>query len=145
MTWSRRLTAAIAGAVALIGCGVDVAVVSTGASRTAGQAAGAPDTADRVTTDTTNTTQPPQDPVTTPAGTAVVEAELYADIDLASVAELDGDKPDRAHDAFVAVAFTDIERWWASVYPEVYGASFEPLAGGLHTDARASHAPPPSR
>jgi predicted metalloprotease len=32
----------------------------------------------------------------------------------------------------VAVAVTDIERWWAEQFPAIYGEAFEPLEGGLY-------------
>ncbi|MFP5487714.1 MAG: neutral zinc metallopeptidase, partial [Acidimicrobiia bacterium] len=73
-------------------------------------------------------------PTTEPAPTmpTVVEPELFVDVELASVVDVDAGKPAREHDAFVAVAFTDVERWWSEAYPDVYGAPFEPLAGGVY-------------
>lgn len=67
------------------------------------------------------------DPVAT-----VTTSELFVDVDLADVVDTGGDKPARDHDAFLAVAATDVERWWAEQFPEVYGAPFDPLAGGIH-------------
>lgn len=95
---------------------------------------------DHTTTTTTTTTAPV---VTAPATTRpledidvtdppVIEPELLATIPFVDVVDVDEFKPARAHDGFVAVAFTDVERWWSEVYPSVYGAPFEPLAGGLY-------------
>jgi len=63
---------------------------------------------------------------------AIPEPQISATIALSDVVDLGGDKPTRDHDEFVAVAFTDIERWWAESYPQVYGGEFEPLAGGIY-------------
>ncbi len=53
-------------------------------------------------------------------------------IPFTDVVDVDGNKPARDHDEFVAVAFTDIERWWTDSYPAVYGEPFEPLEGGVY-------------
>lgn len=129
----------IVTATALGACGFDTDVVSIDASRT--PAAG---TADEPTESSAPPpTIPPTDPSTEPAapatstvpaptGPPVVEPELFVDVDLASVIDIDDRKPPRDHDRFVAVALADIERWWSEGYPQVYGAPFEPLAGGVY-------------
>ena len=73
-------------------------------------------------------------PPTAPASTLppIVEPELKADIELADVVDVDDGKPERDYDRFVAVALTDIARWWNEQYPAVYGIPFEPLAGGVY-------------
>jgi predicted metalloprotease len=99
---------------------------------------GVPDTVTPSTTPTvppTATTAPPTVPPTTEADLTepeIIEPVLAVEIPFADVVDADADKPLRAHDGFVAVAFTDIERWWAEVFPEVYGAAFEPLDGGIY-------------
>jgi predicted metalloprotease len=56
---------------------------------------------------------------------------LLADIPITDVVDIDENKPARDYDAFVAVAITDVERWWTDVFPEVYGEPFVPLANGI--------------
>lgn len=146
----------IAGAIALAACGVDPDVVSREATRTPGDLSTSPTTP--ATTPATGTappaTSPPTEPSTTPTPPAttappvltappLVEPELFVEIDLATVVDIDERKPARAHDTFVAVAFSDIERWWSDVYPGVYGEPFEPLAGGVYAGypERASDVP----
>ena len=135
----RRLAAALAGAICLTACGVDADVVSLDATRTP-----PPVTVTEPTDDvrvppptippTDRSTEPTEPPATTPVPAAprVVEPELFVDVELSSVIDVDERKPVRAHDALVGVAFTDIERWWSEVYPNVYGGPFEPLAGGVY-------------
>ena len=79
--------------------------------------------------------EPVDPPHTTPPGDtlpAIVEPELRVSIPFADVVDVDDDKPPRDHDDFVAVAFTDIERWWGEVYPTVYGEPYQPLQGGVY-------------
>lgn len=84
-------------------------------------------------TDSSTTTTAPPDTVPPVAVVpAIVEPELFTELDIADVVDLGGDKPARDHDTFVAVAFTDIQRWWSEVYPEVYGKPFETLEGGVY-------------
>ncbi|MEZ5295230.1 MAG: DUF305 domain-containing protein [Ilumatobacteraceae bacterium] len=84
-------------------------------------------------TDTALTTQaaPPTtvEDVTEPL---IIEPELAVSIPFTDVVDADAAKPARDHDGFVAVAFTDIERWWNETFPAVYGDAFEPLDGGLY-------------
>jgi predicted metalloprotease len=89
-------------------------------------------------------TVPPDSTSTIPAATAppttapdvteplIIEPELAVSIPFLDVVDADADKPPREHDEFVAVAFTDVERWWSEIYPEVYGTPFEPLSGGIY-------------
>jgi predicted metalloprotease len=139
-----RLAALIVGAVVLAACGVDADVIRLEATRSpASESTEPPVTTPPVTTmpttpptdRDTGTTMPPEPTTpTTPTPTVppVVEPALYVDVALASVVDVDERKPARAHDPFVAVAFTDIERWWSEMYPAVYGEAFEPLVGGVY-------------
>lgn len=78
-------------------------------------------------------TQPPATPpATEPPTTTPAEHELFVSIALDQVIDVGGSKPERRHDAFVAVALSDVERWWAEELPTVYGIAFEPLAGGVY-------------
>ena len=47
----------------------------------------------------------------------ISEPELLADIPIGDVVNVDANKPVRDYDAFVAVAVTDIERWWGETLP----------------------------
>ena len=134
----------LAGAVLLAACGVEIDVVSLDATRTPPTTGTTDAGSDAIGETVPAPTIPPTDPATdttvppttteappTPTSPPVVEPALYVDIELASVVDVDERKPARAHDPFVAVAVTDIERWWSEVYPDVYGEPFEPLAGGV--------------
>ncbi|MDJ0770005.1 MAG: hypothetical protein QNJ12_14485 [Ilumatobacter sp.] len=146
----RNLALAVAGAISLAACGVDQGVVSTAADRTLEREPAA--AIDEVVTDkttpptpttpqggpdgdgaTTDATAPPTSPSPTePTLPAIIEPELFVSVPFEDVVDVDENKPSRDHDEFVAVAFTDIEQWWAEVYPEVYGEPFVPLEGGVY-------------
>lgn len=82
-------------------------------------------------------------PVDDPAEPTLVVHELLTSIPIDQVVDVGRSKPARDHDDFVAVAFTDIERWWANELPEVYGIEFEPLAGGIYAGYPERTAPIP--
>ncbi|HUF97835.1 MAG TPA: hypothetical protein VMM60_06865 [Ilumatobacter sp.] len=89
-------------------------------------------TPETVPTDPANTQAVPN---TTVPGTTlppILEPELYADIPLADVVNVGDSKPDRNHDAFVAVALADIEGWLIDEFPALYGEDFEVLGGGIY-------------
>jgi predicted metalloprotease len=74
-------------------------------------------------------------PASTVPGTTlppILEPELYADLPLSDVVDLGDAKPAREHDAFVAVALADVEKWLTSEFPAVFGEEFEPLEGGIY-------------
>ena len=73
----------------------------------------------------------------------IVEPELRVTIPFADVVDVDDNKPPRDHDEFVAVAFTDIERWWGEVFPLVYGKPYEPLEGGVYAGYPERESPIP--
>lgn len=138
---SSRVAVVLAAVITLAACGAEVEVVTLGATRTpptdrASVEAPAPPTippTDPSTEPTAPpTTVPSTPPPTTPPTLPETGPELFVDIDLASVVDVDDAKPRRAHDPFVAAAFADIERWWSEMYPQVYGTPFEPLAGGVY-------------
>lgn len=134
-----RPAAVLAGALLLAACGVDADVVSLDATPTPRPTTSTVPDVNATPAPTIPPTDPPADapsstavaPITATPPT-VVQPEIFTDIDLATVIDVDAGKPPRAHDAFVAVAFTDIEQWWREVYPELYGEPFEPLAGGVY-------------
>jgi len=136
----RRRAIGIAGlvtaVVSLTACGTDQGVVTV-AAETDDPATAAP-TATTLEPNPTDGSQPPStEPSTTPASTAapeptISEPELLTEIPIGDVVNIDANKPARDYDDFVAVAFTDVERWWSEVFPEIYGEEFQPLTGGLY-------------
>jgi predicted metalloprotease len=101
-------------------------------------AQGTPDNTEPSSSEPETTEPPSTAPATTPTPTEpepslppISEPELLADIPIGDVINVDASKPVREYDAFVAVAMTDIERWWAETFPEVYGKPFEQLRGGV--------------
>ncbi len=134
----RSILLAVAGGLGLVACASDPAVISISASPTPDEAEVIEpvDTtvppADSTTTAPTTTESSVPTPATEPTLPPIVEPELSVSIPLGDVVDIDDNKPRRDHDEFVAVAFTDIERWWAEVFPEVYGEPFEPLSGGVY-------------
>ena len=113
---------------------------------------------DRAVPDTAPSDTAPSDTApsdTAPAGTAppttaadvteplVIEPELNASIPFTDVFDVDPSRVPNRHDEFAAVAFTDVERWWAEVYPEVYGQPFEPLRGEVYIGSPTRTTPIP--
>ncbi len=135
---SRRATAALAVAACLLSaCAADAGVITLSASQTPVEATIPPATSpstttDQVAPDDSSTTAPIGTEPPAPTLPVIVEPELLAEVAFSDVVDADDDKPPRDHDAFVAVAFTDIERWWGEVYPEVYGEPYQPLEGGVY-------------
>lgn len=142
-----QVTVLLAATLTAGACGVDRDVVAIDASRTpiatpsesTDGGPPVPPTTRPAQDDVTDTTVSEPPPSTSPPPTAppstlppIVEPELNADIALADVVDVDPGKPARDYDAFVAVALTDIQRWWNEQYPAVYGVPFEPLEGGVY-------------
>lgn len=65
----------------------------------------------------------PGDPVPTPEPAYEV---------IPGVVDFGGSKPPQDYDGFLTAAFGDIQAYWNEAFPEVYGASFEPLSGGIY-------------
>ena len=92
------------------------------------------------------TTAPGTTPATTAAEVAeplIIEPELAASVPFADVFDVDPGRIGNEHDEFTAVAFTDIERWWTEVFPEVYGQQFEPLRGEVYVGSPTRSTPIP--
>jgi len=105
------------------------------APATSGPTESVPDTdAPDTTPPTTETAPSTSAPATTEPAVAetATEPQILVDIAFGDIVDADANKPPRSHDAFVAAAFTDIQRWWGEVFPDVYGAPFEPLQGGIY-------------
>lgn len=73
--------------------------------------------------DTTSSADDPTD--TAPPGTTI---ELPAD---QNVIDFGDAKTPRDYDGFLVAAFRDIESFWATNFPELYGKAFQPLQGGI--------------
>ena len=145
-TWLRRSTGLprhrataliVLAAAAVSACAADAGVISLSATPTPTVVTIPPVTAPEQAPESTSA--PVDEPVAPPQTTppvdtlpAIVEPELRVSIPFADVVDVDDDKPPRDHDDFVAVAFTDIERWWGEVYPTVYGEPYQPLQGGVY-------------
>lgn len=148
MTGIRRragaLCAVLLTTVIATGCSPDQGVLSIGAEQAQQRPSAVPSTPTTTTPPTAPTTepsppttvpeevpeitQPPDEPDLPP----IVEPELAVQIPIADVVNVGDSKAARDHDAFVAVAFADIERWWGEVFPQIYDAAFQPLAGGVY-------------
>ncbi|NNE13021.1 MAG: hypothetical protein HKN41_12345 [Ilumatobacter sp.] len=152
-TRRRRSIAGAAAAVCLLAaCGVDAGVSTMSAEPTGqsgdptgvgpdddaaiGSEPALPTTDAPVDDGTTDAVpEPPPSTTTTPVEPtlpSIVVPELNAQIPIADVVDVDDGKPARDYDDFVAVALTDIERWWNEVFPQVYGVQFDPLEGGVY-------------
>ena len=125
-------------AAVLVGCAAEPGVQTRGAEPSPDAVLTPPEPATTAPPASAPGTTPPSTPPgTTPVATAPptepprADPELFADVPLADVVDIDDAKPARDYDAFVAVAVADIERWWGEVFPQVYGEPFMPLANGI--------------
>lgn len=141
----RRATVlAVVGAALLSACAVDAGVDSVSASPTPSVSTIPPIAVQDTQADSESPTPDPATPVADtqdapptsapPVATLppIVEPEIRVSFELADVVNVDGSKPARDHDELVAVAFTDIERWWTEVYPAAYGEPHVLLEGGVY-------------
>ena len=140
---TRRAIALAAAAALLVACGADQGVITLSAADTrdvppVGDEVAPSSSNDAVVPDTLPATESDAEPdvatttdAPSPTLPPIIEPQLSVSIPIGDVVDVDPNKPERDHDEFVAVAFTDIERWWADVYPEVYGEPFQPLLDPL--------------
>jgi predicted metalloprotease len=134
----RTLLASIALALTITSACANEQGVSTIAAEQSPALAPAPPDTQPPSTSAPGDTQPPTssspatEPPVDPSLPAISEPELFVDIPIDQVVDVDGNKPARDYDAFVGTALADLERWWGEVYPAVYGEPFEPLAGGVY-------------
>jgi predicted metalloprotease len=68
-------------------------------------------------------------PATTPPAAV---PSIQTDASLEDLAEVGDAKEAREYDDLVAAALLDIEEWMTEVHPQVHGAEWEPLAGGVY-------------
>lgn len=81
---------------------------------------------------TTNPPGPPTSTGPTTTGLPVTTAVPGPPVALSSVVDVGDAKPERFYDVYLATAIADIEAWWTEQYPRLYGAPYEPLAGGIY-------------
>ena len=68
---------------------------------------------------------------TTVAGDDPAPVEPTYDI-IPGVVDFGADKPAQPYDGFLTAAFGDIQAFWNDAFVESYGATFEPLSGGIY-------------
>ncbi len=111
-----KITAALAGWLALASCG----------SSSPGLTAGRSDAVDTVgTVDTTVEVSLPDTGGTTPPPSTYVPNPNNAIIDLG-----DGKTP-QPYDDFLQASVADVQDYWRETYPAVYGAPYQELSGGI--------------
>ena len=72
-------------------------------------------------------------PSTEPGGpTTTSEQVIDASNDIADVVDVGDGKEPRSYDEFVAAALSDVQAFWRTSYPEVYGEEFDELDGGIY-------------
>ena len=81
----------------------------------------APDSSAPSTTDQTEPADP-SPPVTEPS-VAVVDPTAI---------NFGPNKPEREYDDFLLATLSDLDAWWAVIYPEVYGEPWQPLQGEVY-------------
>jgi predicted metalloprotease len=116
-----------AGAVALSACAADVEVTT--------------ERAEPIRLDEPAATLPSEpsagDPTVVPApddpgaSPTIPTAAPTGDVDPTAI-NFGPNKPERAYDDFLLAVMTDLELWWAQVYPAIYGEAFTPLEGDVY-------------
>ncbi len=51
---------------------------------------------------------------------------------IGAVVDVGDAKPARDYDSYLAAALADIQSWWTTQYPALFGDSFRPLSGGIY-------------
>jgi predicted metalloprotease len=132
------VTVALPAAIGLLlsACAVDPDVVATRAEPARAEVEPGVDTLPPSGTepdDVPGTSEPDDVPGTSepPPQTTTVD-EVLEPVDIDDVVDVGDDKPPRPYDEFVAAALTDVQDYWRRTYPEVYGAPYEELEGGIY-------------
>lgn len=128
----------LAAAVLLAACGaVDAGVTATKSrdnSQTPVTTAGTGDTTPDTTTPDTpgspDTTDAPRGPGDTTFDTLPTDTTITVP-DNQDVIDFGDAKTPRDYDGFLIAAFQDIESFWATNFPELYGKDFQQLQGGI--------------
>ena len=72
------------------------------------------------------TAPPTTAPVVTPSPATVPGPAIGAVVDVGDA------KPARDYDSYLAAALADIQSWWTTQYPTLFGDAFRPLSGGIY-------------
>lgn len=131
---------ALLAASALVACGVDQGVASESAAQlgeppteaTVPDATDPPDTGPETDDTEPDTTAPPPPTIDEADPTTTVDRTAGEVVPIDEVVNVGSNKPSRDYDPFVGTALDDIQRWWAEIYPEIYGEPYVPLAGGIY-------------
>jgi predicted metalloprotease len=127
--------------VLLAACATEPGVATQSAQRleTPTTASSAPPTTAPPVTEPTPTTTPttaPAPPATAPGPTASTPPATVAPTgpvgDLGSQIDPGDAKTPRPYDEFLTAALTDIEAWWTTQFPAVYGKPFQPITGRVY-------------
>ena len=138
MTPRPALAATIAASLLVLG--------ATGAL-----AAGSPQLSGHAPDKTSPTTAPVGAPTTTVAAAARSADDGDDNHDdravaqgppIGDVVDVGNAKPPRFYDAYLAAGLADIQAWWASEFPRLYGEPWTPLEGGIFAAYPERTAPP---
>jgi predicted metalloprotease len=113
--------------LSLAACGVDIDV----ATRRADPLDTEPTAPTATTGDNAPTSPTDPDPADSTGPTTTLEQVIDDSADIADVVDVGDDKEARSYDEFVAAALSDVQAFWRTTYPEVYGAPFDDLSGGI--------------
>ncbi len=83
---------------------------------------------------------PPAPPTT--ATTTTTTAAVTQGPPIGEVVDVGNAKPPRFYDAYLAAGLADIQAWWASEFPRLYGEPWTPLEGGIFAAYPERTAPP---
>ena len=131
--------------LALAACGtVDAGVTATRSRENSQIPATTSPTDDSTPATTEPDTTAPDDPgspdTTAPDDTTLDTRPADSTIpvpDDQSVIDFGDAKTERDYDGFLVAAFKDIESFWQTNFPELYGSAFQPLKGGIFAAYRA--------
>jgi predicted metalloprotease len=59
------------------------------------------------------------------------------------VVDFGDNKPPQEYDGYMTAVFGDIQSWWETTYPQLYGTPYEPLAGGVFAGYESRTSPIP--
>ncbi len=143
----RAIASILVAGAALAACGTVDSGVTAKESRDNGVAAPTPTTVDtEPTTDSTPDTKPTDTTDTSPDDTTLDTIPTDKSIpvpDDQNIIDFGDAKTPQSYDGFLIVAFKDIESFWNDQFPKVYGAKFQPLAGGIFAAYPARTTPIP--
>jgi predicted metalloprotease len=122
------LSAAVGSSLAA--CGVDIDVATRSAEQFGTEPTAPPDSTVDTGNDPTASTEPAEP--TDPSGPTTTSEQVTDNSnDIGDVVNVGDAKEPRPYDEFVAAALRDVQAFWRTTYPEVYGEPFEELAGGI--------------